>query len=47
MQAHGQEEILMGHNQVGWSSNPGKCVVVWPTFGDCASCGTQPITSLG
>ena len=25
MQAHGQEEMLTGHNQVGWSSNPGKC----------------------
>ena len=24
MQAHGQEEMFMGHNQVGWSSNPGK-----------------------
>jgi len=28
MQKHGQEETFMGHNQVGWSSNPGKCVVV-------------------
>jgi len=25
MQAHGQEEMFMGHNKVGWSSNPGKC----------------------
>jgi len=24
MQAHDQEEMFMGHNQVGWSSNPGK-----------------------
>jgi len=32
MQAHGQEEMFAGHNQVGWSSNTGKwwlcdCVV--------------------
>ena len=25
MQAHGQEEVFMGHNQAGWSSNLGKC----------------------
>jgi len=25
MQEHGQQEMFMGHNQVGWSSNPGKC----------------------
>jgi len=24
MQAHGQEVMFMGHNQVGWRSNPGK-----------------------
>jgi len=29
MQAHGQEEMFMGHNQVGWSSNPGVGVIVW------------------
>ena len=23
MQAHGKEEMFMGHNQVGWSSNRG------------------------
>jgi len=28
MQAHGQEEKFMGHNQVEWSSKPGK-LVVW------------------
>jgi len=24
MQAHGQKEMFMGHNQVGWSSKLGK-----------------------
>ena len=29
MQTHGQEEMFMGHKQVGWSSNPGKTGSVW------------------
>jgi len=28
MQAHDQEEMFMGHNEVGWSSNPGKCGII-------------------
>ena len=30
---HGQQEMFMVHNQVGWSSNPGKCGTITVSLG--------------